>query len=188
MLNHGVSTGALFLLAGMLYDRRHTHLIREFGGLATPMPVFSAFFLYVCLSSLGLPMLNGFVGEFLILVGTFERSRLWAAFAASGVILSAVYLLWAYQRVVFGDVTVEKNRALPDATRRERFILAVMAVIILGMGVASPVFIRRMEASTVGLLLQMQRPGSYVAGEAKSDARSRVAAPAAEKSSAVRAD
>ena len=163
MLNHGVSTGALFLVAGMLYDRRHTHLIREFGGLATPMPVLSAFFLYVCLSSLGLPMLNGFVGEFLILVGTFDRSPVWAAFAASGVILSAVYLLWAYQRVIYGDVSNEKNRTLPDASRRERIILAVMAVIILWMGIGSPLFTRRMEASTANLLNQMSRPRSYVA-------------------------
>ena len=166
MLNHGVSTGALFLIAGMLYDRRHTRLIREFGGLATPLPVLSAFFLYVCLSSLGLPMLNGFVGEFLILVGTFDRSPLWAALGASGVILSAVYLLWAYQRVIYGDVTNEKNRTLPDASRRERIILATLAVVILWMGIGSPLFTRRMEASTANLLNQMSRPSrSYVATE-----------------------
>jgi len=167
MLNHGVSTGALFLIAGMLYDRRHTHLISEFGGLATPMPVFSAFFLYVCLSSLGLPMLNGFVGEFLILLGTFARSRLWAAFAASGVILSAVYLLWAYQRVIYGHATAERNRSLPDASARERLLLGAMALVILWMGIASPMFTRRMEASTTRLLREMQRPQrSYLAGSA----------------------
>jgi NADH-quinone oxidoreductase subunit M len=110
-------------------------------------------------------MLNGFVGEFLILLGTFARSHLWAAFAASGVILSAVYLLWAYQRVIFGDVHLEKNRALPDASRRERIILAVMAVVILWMGIGSPLFTRRMEASTTGLLNQMRRPASYVAAD-----------------------
>ena len=166
MLNHGVSTGALFLVAGMLYDRRHTHLIAEYGGLATPMPVFSALFLFVCLSSLGLPMLNGFVGEFLILLGTFERHAGWAAFAATGVILSAVYLLWAYQRVVFGDVTVEKNRSLPDATRRERVILFTAAVVILFMGISSPLFTRRMEASSQNVLNQMARPQSYLARSA----------------------
>jgi NADH-quinone oxidoreductase subunit M len=169
MLNHGVSTGALFLIAGMLYERRHTHLIREFGGLATPMPVLCAFFLYVCLSSLGLPMLNGFVGEFLILLGTYERSARWAAIAALGVIFAAVYLLWAYQRVVFGDVTHERNRALPDATPRERLILGVMAVLILWMGVASPMFTRRMEASAAHVLRQMERPYSYLAGATKPD-------------------
>src|ERR1700737_421143 len=128
MLSHGISTGALFLLVGMLYDRRHTFLIREYGGLATPMPRLAAFFLFVALSSLGLPMLNGFVGEFLILLGTFQLHANWASWAAIGVILSACYLLWAYQRVFFGELTVEKNRALPDASSREIGILATMAV------------------------------------------------------------
>jgi NADH-quinone oxidoreductase subunit M len=113
MLNHGVSTGGLFLAVGMLYDRRHTHEIREFGGLATPMPEFSAFFLFICLSSLALPLLNGFVGEFLILVGVFEQHAAWASWAASGSILSAVYLLWAYQRVSLGQVTVERTARCP---------------------------------------------------------------------------
>src|ERR1700756_1152972 len=119
MLNHGISTGALFVLVGMLYDRRHTHLIHEFGGLATPLPVIASFFLFVSLASAGLPMLNGFVGEFLILVGTFARHVSWASSAAIGIILSAVYLLWAYQRVFFGHVTQENNHALADADRRE---------------------------------------------------------------------
>jgi NADH-quinone oxidoreductase subunit M len=160
MLNHGVSTGALFLVAGMLYDRRHTHLISEFGGLATPMPVLSAFFLYICLSSLGLPMLNGFVGEFLILAGTFQTNITWAAFAAVGVIFSAVYLLWAYQRAFFGGVTHEKNRELPDASARERVILVTMAVIILWMGIASPLFTSRMRATTNRILEQMEPQGA----------------------------
>src|SRR3989442_1358020 len=164
MLNHGISTGALFLIAGMLYDRRHTHLIREFGGLATPMPVFSALFLFVFLSSLGLPLLNGFVGEFLLLLGTFGRNVRWASFAATGTVLSAVYLLWAYQRVCLGGVTVERNRSLPDASRRERVILFPMAVIILGMGIASPPFTRRMETSSRHVLEQMERSAkSYLA-------------------------
>jgi NADH-quinone oxidoreductase subunit M len=165
MLNHGVSTGALFLLAGMLYDRRHTHLIREFGGLGTPMPVFSALLLFVCLSSLGLPMLNGFVGEFLILVGVFEVQRAWAVYAALGVILSAVYLLWAYQRIVFGKVTNERNRALADVSRRERFILGTLAILILWMGIGSAVFTRRIETSANHVLEQMKRPHSYLAVE-----------------------
>ncbi len=163
MLNHGVSTGALFLAVGMLYDRRHTHEIREFGGLATPMPVWAGFFLFVCLSSLALPLLNGFVGEFLILVGTFQHHVAWAAWAATGTILSAIYLLWAYQRVALGEVTVEGNQSLPDATPRERVILIAVAVVVLFMGVASPLFTRRMERSTENLLFQMQRGGSYLA-------------------------
>jgi NADH-quinone oxidoreductase subunit M len=157
MLNHGVSTGALFLGVGMLYDRRHTHEIKQFGGLATPMPVLMSFFLFICLSSLALPPLNGFIGEFLILIGTFPNHHAWAAWASSGAVLSAIYLLWAYQRVALGEVTVEKNRTLPDASRRERVILATMAVAILFMGVASPLFTRRMQASTDSLLQQMNR-------------------------------
>ncbi|HXZ10854.1 MAG TPA: NADH-quinone oxidoreductase subunit M [Candidatus Sulfotelmatobacter sp.] len=163
MLNHGVSTGALFLAVGMLYDRRHTHEIKEFGGLATPMPVLMSFFLFICLSSLALPLLNGFVGEFLILIGVFERHHAWGAWAASGSVLSAIYLLWAYQRVALGEVTLEKNRALADASRRERIILTTLAIVILFMGVASPLFTRRMEASTIHVLEQMRssRPFEY---------------------------
>src|SRR5579862_7726238 len=157
MLNHGISTGALFLGVGMLYDRRHTHEIKEFGGLATPMPVLMSFFLFIALSSLALPPLNGFIGEFLILIGVFTNHHVWAAWAASGAVLSAIYLLWAYQRVGFGEVTAEKNRSLPDASGRERLILATMAVAIIFMGVASPLFTRRMQSSTDSLLQQMDR-------------------------------
>jgi len=158
MLNHGVSTGGLFLVAGMLYERRHTHLIKEFGGLGTPMPAFSAFFLFICLSSLGLPMLNGFVGEFLILLGTYQTNVWWATSAALGVILAAVYLLWAYQRAIFGDVTNEKNRALPDCSLRERLILWPLCAVILWMGVASPMFLNRTEMASQQVLEQMKRP------------------------------
>lgn len=162
MLSHGISTGALFLAVGMLYDRRHTHEISEFGGLATPMPVLMSLFLFVALSSLALPPLNGFIGEFLILIGTFATHHSWAAWATSGAVLSAIYLLWAYQRVALGEVTVEKNKTLPDASGRERFILATMAVVILFMGLASPFFTRPMEPATNALLQQMndqlQRP------------------------------
>jgi NADH-quinone oxidoreductase subunit M len=166
MLNHGVSTGGLFLVAGMLYERRHTHLIREFGGLATPMPVLAAFYLFLCLSSLGLPMLNGFVGEFLILLGVFRTEKWWAVLAATGVILAAVYLLWSYQRVFFGEVTQERNKTLPDASRRERVMLGVLAVLIVWMGIGSPAFTSRMEASTNRMLREMQRPGIYNVGTA----------------------
>lgn len=162
MLNHGVSTGALFLSVGMLYDRRHTHEIKEYGGLATPMPVLMSFFLFICLSSLALPPLNGFIGEFLILIGTYQQHHAWASWAASGAVLSAIYLLWAYQRVALGEVTVEKNKTLPDASSRERLILATAAVAIIFMGVASPLFTRRMEPATDALLRrmdeQLQRP------------------------------
>ena len=160
MLNHGVSTGALFLAVGMLYDRRHTHEIKEYGGLATPMPVLMSFFLFIALSSLALPPLNGFIGEFLILIGTYAQHHAWASWAASGAVLSAIYLLWAYQRVAFGEVTVAKNETLPDASRRERIILVAMAVAILAMGLASPFFTRRMATSTDVLLRQMDEQAS----------------------------
>jgi NADH-quinone oxidoreductase subunit M len=114
-----------------------------------------SFFLFISLSSLALPPLNGFIGEFLILIGTFERHHAWASVAASGAVLSAIYLLWAYQRVALGEVTVEKNRALPDASPRERLILAAMALAILFMGLASPLFTRRMEASANNLVNQV---------------------------------
>jgi NADH-quinone oxidoreductase subunit M len=158
MLSHGISTGALFLGVGMLYDRRHTHLIKEFGGLATPMPALAAMYLFACFASAGLPMLNGFVGEFLILVGTFQRHASWASWAAVGVIFSAVYLLWSYQRVFFGQVSLEKNRALPDLDLRERGILVTMCVIMLWMGINSPFFTRRMETTTQDVLQEMVRP------------------------------
>ena len=157
MLAHGISTGALFLLVGMLYDRRHTFEISEYGGLATPMPRFAAFFLFVALASMGLPMLNGFVGEFLILLGTYQMHANWASWAALGVILSACYLLWAYQRVFFGEVTHDKNKTLPDTSSREKWILGTMAVVTLWMGMGSSFFTRRFAASCQNVLDQMQR-------------------------------
>ena len=157
MLAHGISTGALFLLVGMLYDRRHTFEISEYGGLATPMPRLAAFFLFVALASMGLPMLNGFVGEFLILLGTYQMHANWASWAALGVILSACYLLWAYQRVFFGEVTHDKNKTLPDTSSREKWILGTMAVVTLWMGIGSSFFTRRFAASCQNVLDQMQR-------------------------------
>src|SRR6185503_8996794 len=123
MISHGFSTGALFLLIGMLYERRHTRLIEDYGGIARVVPVFSLILTVVALSSIGLPGLNGFVGEFLVLLGSFGASKTRAAFAATGVILSAVYMLWMYHRVVWGEVTNERNRALLDLNRRERVML-----------------------------------------------------------------
>jgi NADH-quinone oxidoreductase subunit M len=158
MLAHGISTGGLFLLVGMLYDRRHTFEMSQFGGLATPMPRLAAFFLFVALSSLGLPMLNGFVGEFLILLGTYQVHWNWAAWAATGVILSACYLLWSYQRVFFGEITVEKNRTLPDVSARERWILITMAVVTLWMGIGSVFITGRTAAASQSVIDQMGRP------------------------------
>jgi NADH-quinone oxidoreductase subunit M len=157
MLAHGVSTGALFLLVGMLYDRRHTFEISEYGGLATPMPKLAAFFLFAALSSLGLPMLNGFVGEYLILLGTYQRHWQWASWAALGVILSACYLLWSYQRVFFGEITKDKNRTLPDTSPREKWILLTMAAVTLWMGIGS-VFITRRTATASQTVIDQVEP------------------------------
>jgi NADH-quinone oxidoreductase subunit M len=158
MLAHGISTGALFLLVGMLYDRRHTFEIKQYGGLATPMPRLAAFFLFAALSSLGLPMLNGFVGEYLVLLGTYIVHWQWSVWAATGVILSACYLLWSYQRVFFGEVTVDKNKTLPDASERERFILATMSIIMLWMGIGSAFLTRRTATATEAIRKSMERP------------------------------
>jgi NADH-quinone oxidoreductase subunit M len=164
MLNHGISTGALFLLVGMIYDRRHTRLISDFGGLAAPLPVFSTMFLIVTLSSIGLPFLNGFVGEFLILLGAFGAFRANLALpviATSGVILSAVYMLWMYQRVMFGEVTNPKNKVLKDLSFREKAILVPIVVLIVWMGVYSSPFLRRMDTS-VSHVLQSLRSSAVV--------------------------
>jgi NADH-quinone oxidoreductase subunit M len=158
MLAHGISTGGLFLLTGMLYDRRHTYEMSEYGGLCAPMPRLAAFFLFVALSSMGLPMLNGFVGEFLILLGTYQVHWNWASWAATGVILSACYLLWSYQKVFYGEITVEKNRTLPDISARERAILVTMAVITLWMGIGATFFTGRTASASQSVIDQMQRP------------------------------
>jgi len=147
MLNHGVSTGALFLLVGMIYDRRHTRLIEDFGGLAHKMPVYSATFLIIVLSSVGLPGLNGFVGEFLILQGTFLESHLYAAFAALAIIFAAVYLLWMYQRVFMGQVNNEENRGLLDLNFREVLTIVPLIIMAIWMGVSSSTFLRKMDVS-----------------------------------------
>jgi len=157
MLAHGISTGALFLLVGMLYERRHTFEISEFGGLVKPMPRYAAFFLFAALSSLGLPLLNGFVGEFLVLIGTYQAHWKWAAWAATGVILSACYLLWAYQRVFFGEITQAKNRDLPDVNPREKWVLVAMCFFMVWLGVHTRFFTLRFAASCQEILMQMNR-------------------------------
>jgi NADH-quinone oxidoreductase subunit M len=162
MFSHGVSTGALFMLVGMLYERRHTRLISEFGGLATSLPVYSTFFLIVTLSSLGLPLLNGFVGEFLIIVGSFHRQAAYAAWASAGVVLAAVYLLWMYQHVFYGEITNEKNRHLSDCDFREKLILTIMVVVIVAMGVYPQPFLRRMDRAVDAIISRLERPSLLV--------------------------
>ncbi len=160
MANHGVSTGALFVLVGMLYDRRHTRLIKDFGGLATTVPVYSTFFMIVALSSLGLPILNGFVGEFLIILGAFHARALFGALAAVGVVLAAVYLLWMYQRVFLGEVTNDKNRSLPDCDLREKIMLTAAVAVILFMGIYPQPFLRRLD-SMAGQVIERVGPSNY---------------------------
>ena len=156
MLNHGISTGGLFLIVGMLSDRRHTRLISEFGGLKKVTPRLVAAFLIITLSSIGLPGLNGFVGEFLILLGAFAWNPTLAAFAATGVILSATYMLWMFQRVNYGEVS-EKNKSLPDLKPREWAILVPVIAMSVLMGVLPNIFLKPMAPSIEKLLAQVRR-------------------------------
>src|SRR5262249_39952306 len=146
-LNHGISTGALFLIVGIVYERRHTREISEYGGLSKVMPVYAAIFLIMTMSSIGLPTLNGFIGEFLILQGVFVASKVWAAFAASGVVLGAAYMLYLYQRTMFGKVENPKNERLLDLNQRESARSARLRVLAVWMAPAPGPFRRRLETS-----------------------------------------
>ena len=157
MLNHGVSTGALFMLVGILYERRHTFEISEFGGLATPMPVYATFFMIIMLSSVGLPLLNGFVGEFLVLSGAFQARAVYGILAATGVIWSACYLLWMYQRVFFGKVDRDANAAVPDIDAREQIALWPTALAALAMGVAPLLWLNAIEPAVRNVLLPLRQ-------------------------------
>jgi NADH-quinone oxidoreductase subunit M len=156
MINHGLSTGALFIIVGMLYERRHTRLISEFGGLSKIMPVFATIFMIVSLSSIGLPGLNGFIGEFLILLGAFKSdfigSHAFSILAASGVILAAVYMLWMYQRVMFGKITNPSNESLVDLSKRELTVVIPIIIFIVWIGVYPSTFLNKSSASTKQLI------------------------------------
>ena len=162
MVNHGLSTGALFLLVGMLYERRHTRQIADFGGIARPMPVFAAFFGIVTMSSIGLPMLNGFVGEFLILLGVYLVAPIFAIIATSGIVLSAAYMLWMFRRVVFGPVDNPENRGLIDLGLREKIVMMAMVVPIIWIGVYPNPLLRRIEPSVIELIRQLETRGRLV--------------------------
>ncbi|MFH2037744.1 MAG: NADH-quinone oxidoreductase subunit M [Candidatus Zixiibacteriota bacterium] len=152
MINHGISTGALFLIVGMIYERRHTRMIADFGGLAKSMPVFSVFFMIVSLSSIGLPLTNGFVGEFLILLGTFHSNQVYAIIAASGVVLAACYMLWMIQRVLFGKITKPENENLKDLSGREKLVLVPLLILIFWIGVYPKPFLSRIEPAVKSIL------------------------------------
>ncbi len=157
MINHGISTGALFLIVGMIYERRHTRMIAEFGGLATPMPIFATIFMIVTLSSIAVPGTNGFVGEFLILLGTFKSNIVYGTIAATGVILSACYMLWMFQRVVWGEVTNVKNRELTDLSFREIAIFLPLLLFIIWIGVYPNTFLNKTKATTDNFLAMMEK-------------------------------
>ncbi len=146
-LNHGISTGALFLLVGVVYERRHTREISEYGGLSKVMPAYAAVFLLMTMSSIGLPTLNGFIGEFLILQGVFVKSRLWAGVAASGIVLGAAYMLWLYQRTMFGKVENPKNEGLADVGFREFALFVPLIILAVWIGLYPAPFLNRLESS-----------------------------------------
>jgi len=164
-LAHGVSTGALFMLAGILHERRHTYEIKEFGGLATPMPVYATFFLFITLASAGLPLLNGFIGEFLVLTGAFQARPLFGVIAATGVIWSAAYLLWVYQRTFFGVVKNTKNSSLADMLPLERLAVLPTAIAALVMGVAPIIWLKAIDPAVGYILLPFSNLAARVVGQ-----------------------
>ncbi len=160
MVNHGISTGALFLLVGVLYERRHTRLISEYGGLAKQMPRYATIFLIAAMSSMGLPALNGFIGEFTILLGVANRNLWWAGFAAIGIVLGAAYLLWLYQRVFWGPLDNPANAGLADLTGREMLTLAPLIVLMIWIGIAPGIFFRTIE-QPVNYIVSKVDPGYF---------------------------
>ena len=164
MLAHGISTGGLFMLAGILHERRHTYEIREFGGLAAPMPIYAASFLFIVLASVGLPLLNGFVGEFLVLSGAFRAGAVYGVLAATGVIWSACYLLWMYQRVFFGNITVPANNSVSDLSGLEKAAVWPCAVAALVMGVAPLLWLNAIDPAIQSGLTPFAQVISKVVG------------------------
>jgi NADH-quinone oxidoreductase subunit M len=166
MLAHGVSTGGLFAVVGMLSDRRHTRLISEFGGLKAVMPRLTAAFLIITLASVGLPGTNGFVGEFLIMLGAFRWQPRFVVVAGLGVILSAVYMLWMFQRVYYGSVTHDDNRRLPDLNLREWAVVGPLCAMAILMGVVPNVFLKPMEPAVTRIVqrLESREPLRLTAG------------------------
>jgi NADH-quinone oxidoreductase subunit M len=166
MINHGISTGALFLIVGVLYERRHTRLIADFGGLSSRMPVFAAVFLIMTLSSIGLPGLNGFIGEFMILMGTFPVSWLWTAVAASGIILGAGYMLWLYQRLMFGKLENPANESLKDLTLRELATFLPLILLAFWIGLFPKPFLNIID-KPVEKVIRIVNPGHYAQDESR---------------------
>jgi NADH-quinone oxidoreductase subunit M len=160
-INHGISTGALFLLVGMVYERRHTRQISELNGLQKVAPVFAGVFMIVMLSSIGVPGLNGFVGEYLILIGSFLTARWWTVVAAAGVILAALYLLWAYQRVFHGEPD-EANKSFPELKLREAAVMLPLIGVIVFTGIYPKPMLDRIEPSVNKLIEHVSVKTGYV--------------------------
>jgi len=161
MINHGLTTGALFLLVGMIYERRHTREIDQFGGLARVMPVFAGIFLFTAFASIGLPGLNGFIGEFMVLIGAYLSLPVYAVLGAFGVVLAAVYLLWAYQRMFTGEVRLPENEKLLDLGVREIVILAPLAALIVVLGIYPKPALERIEPSVDAILERIELTTDY---------------------------
>jgi NADH-quinone oxidoreductase subunit M len=164
-VNHGLTTGALFLLVGMLYDRRHTKKIADFGGLQKVMPIYAGFFLFMAFASIGLPGLNGFIGEFLVLIGSYPTLPAFAVIAAFGVLLAAIYMLWAYERVFTGLPDKEENTLLSDLSLREIGLLAPIAVLVLVIGLYPNVVLDKITPSTEAVLDHIEERTSFVIPE-----------------------
>jgi NADH-quinone oxidoreductase subunit M len=162
-LNHGISTGMLFMVIGVIYERRHTREIKEYGGLAHVMPKFAIIFAIAMLSSAGLPLLNGFIGEFTILQGAFEANRIWAAFAVTGVILGAAYLLWLYQRTMLGQVTNGKNLTIPDMSAREIAMFLPLIAWAIWIGVYPKPYFEILQRP-VAEIVERVKPGYFGSG------------------------
>lgn len=160
MINHGLSTGALFLIVGLVYERRHTRLIADYGGLWKVMPVFAVFFMIMMLSSIGMPLLNGFVGEITILVGAFRFRKIWAILAATGIVLGAIYMLWLYQRTMFGKLDNPENRKLKDLSFREMMTLIPLTVLAFWIGLYPWPFFKILDEPVTRLVQQVE--GTYV--------------------------
>jgi NADH-quinone oxidoreductase subunit M len=165
MLAHGISTGGLFMLTGVLHERRHTYEITEFGGLASPMPVYAASYLVMVLASAGLPLLNGFIGEFLVFTGAFQARPVYGILAATGVIWSSVYLLWMYQRVFYGKVTHLVNSSLSDLSGFEKWAVWPCAIAALVMGVAPIMWLSAIDPAVQAALRPFVQVASRVVGQ-----------------------
>jgi NADH-quinone oxidoreductase subunit M len=185
-INHGLSTGMLFLIVGVLYERRHTRMIAEYGGISTPMPNFATIYLIASLSSLGMPVLNGFIGEFTILKGVFEVNKMWAAWGAIGIVLGAAYLLWLYQRVMYGPVNKPENQNLPDLNLREWAYFVPLVALCFWIGLYPKPFFRVMDEPIKQIVVRVN-PHYYAQAPAPA-LRAAPQAEAKEQAEAARAE